>query len=311
MTRTRGTPEVDETLGARVRAARTAKGVSLRGLARALELSPATLSQIENGRTGLSVHRLSRIAAALGLTVPQILDTVAAPEMPPGPAGAGPVGSSPPDGRAAGSTTAGWREYGPLDFDPVLRAALDEFLVFGYHGATVRGIAARSGLSVSGIYHYYTSKQQMLVTILDLTMTELLLRARGAQAEGRDPVHRFSLLVEHLALFHTHRRELGFVGAAEMRAFDADNRQRIADLRVIQQRMVDREVDDAVRSGRFRADHPHEAARAVVTMCTALPTWWRPDGPLSATQVAEQYVGFALDLMRNRTGPQPSRRADP
>jgi AcrR family transcriptional regulator/DNA-binding XRE family transcriptional regulator len=300
MTTTRGTPEADDGLGAQVRAARIAKGLSLRGLARSLELSPATLSQIENGRTGLSVGRLSRIAAALGLTVSQILDTVVAPEAPP-PQDGNHTPSDSSDGRHARPTIADWRRYEPLDFDPVLRAALDEFLTIGYHGATVRGIAARAGLSVSGIYHYYTSKQQMLVTILDLTMTELLLRARAAQGEGRDAVHRFSLLVEHLALFHTHRRELGFVGAAEMRAFDAGNRQKVASLRITQQRMVDHEVENAVREGRFRADHPHEAARAVVTMCTALPTWWRPDGPLSPEQVAEQYVGFALDLMRSRT----------
>lgn len=297
MMTTRGT--ADEGLGAQVRAARLAKGVSLRGLARTLELSPATLSQIENGRTGLSVSRLGRIAEALGLTVPQILDTVVAPGAPPPDNDNATADSS--DGRAARPTIADWRTYDPLDFDPVLRAALDEFLAIGYHGATVRGIAARAGLSVSGIYHYYTSKQQMLVTILDLTMTELLLRARAARADGRDPVHRFSLLIEHLALYHTHRRELGFVGAAEMRAFDADNRRKIAELRITQQRMVDHEVEDAVREGRFRADHPHEAARAVVTMCTALPTWWRPDGSLSPEQVADQYVGFALDLMRNRT----------
>lgn len=297
MMTTRGT--ADEGLGAQVRAARLAKGVSLRGLARTLELSPATLSQIENGRTGLSVSRLGRIAEALGLTVPQILDTVVAPGAPPPDNDNATADSS--DGRAARPTIADWRTYDPLDFDPVLRAALDEFLAIGYHGATVRGIAARAGLSVSGIYHYYTSKQQMLVTILDLTMTELLLRARAARADGRDPVHRFSLLIEHIALFHTHRRELGFVGAAEMRAFDADNRRKIAGLRITQQRMVDHEVEDAVREGRFRADHPHEAARAVVTMCTALPTWWRPDGSLSPGQIADQYVGFALDLMRNRT----------
>ncbi|MDN5931807.1 MAG: TetR/AcrR family transcriptional regulator, partial [Pseudonocardia sp.] len=190
-----------------------------------------------------------------------------------------------------------WREYGPLDFDPVLRAALDEILAIGYHAATVRGIAARAGLSVSGIYHYYTSKQHMLVTILDLTMADLLVRARAAYEEGHDPVERFCLLVEALVLFHTHRRELGFVGAAEMRSLEPANRARIAELRTVQQRMVDHEVAEAVRLGRFRADHPHEAARAVVTMCTALPTWWRPDGPLSPEQVAAQYVGFARQMM--------------
>jgi Tetracyclin repressor-like, C-terminal domain len=66
---------------------------------------------------------------------------------------------------------------------------------------------------------------------------------------------------------------------------------------MVQQRMVDREVEDAVRQGRFRTDHLHDAARAIVTMCTTLPTWWRPDGPLTAEQIAERYVDFFLDLM--------------
>jgi AcrR family transcriptional regulator/transcriptional regulator with XRE-family HTH domain len=290
---TNGVRPADAVLGAQVRTARAARGLSLRSLARLVEVSPATLSQIENGRTGLTVSRLSRIAEALDLTVPQILDTVVAPTAAPDQE---PVDAA----RGLPPPAAHWREYGPLEFDPVLSAALEEFLAIGYHGAAVRGIAARSGLSVSGIYHYYTSKQQMLVALLDFTMTDLLARARAAQAEGRDPVERFSLLVENLVLFHTHRRELGFVGGSEMRSFEPGNRQKIAELRTVQQRMVDHEVQHAVRLGRFRADHPHAVARAVVTMCTALPSWWRPGGPLSPEQVAEQYVGVALDMMRSR-----------
>jgi AcrR family transcriptional regulator/DNA-binding Xre family transcriptional regulator len=293
MTTTSGSRAADASLGAQVRAARAAKGLSLRDLARVLDVSPATLSQIENGRTGLTVSRLSRIADALELTVAQILDFVV-PAVGPNQESSGPALRLP-------APAADWREYGPLEFDPVLTAALQEFLAIGYHGATVRGIAGRCGLSVSGIYHYYTSKQQMLVALMDFTMADLLARSRAARCEGRDPVERFSLLVENLALYHTHRRELGFVGASEMRSFEIANRRKIAELRTVQQRMVDHEVEDGVREGLFRADHPRAAARAVVTMCTALPTWWRSDGALSPEQVAEQYVGVALDMMRSRT----------
>jgi AcrR family transcriptional regulator/DNA-binding XRE family transcriptional regulator len=296
-----GERTADATLGAQVRAARASKGLTLRSLARALDVSPATLSQIENGRTGLTVHRLSRIADALDLTPADILDTVVTPA-------AAPDQDTPKAALRLLPTATHWREYGPLKFDPVLSAALEEFVAIGYHGATVRGIAKRCGLSVSGIYHYYTSKQQMLVSLMDFTMIDLLARARAAQAEGRDPVERFCLLVENLVLFHTHRRELGFVGGSEMRSFESANRQKIAELRTVQQRMVDHEVQDAVRHGRFRADHPHAAARAVVTMCTALPSWWRPDGPLTPEQVAEQYVGVALDMMRSRADAHAATR---
>ena len=291
-------------LGAQVRASRVRRGMSVRALARTLDVSPATVSQVENGHTGLSATRLGRIADALETTVTEVLDTIVhSDDLQPGHKAVAPQqnkGSGSSEAiRARGTEPqiSNWRVYDPLDFDPVLRAALEEILAVGYHGATVRSIAGLCGFSVSGIYHYYTSKQQMLVTILERAMTELLTRAHAARAESRDPVERFGLLIEHMALFHTHRRGLGFVGASEMRSLEGSSRRTIAEMRISQQRMVDEEVEAGIRIGRFRNDHPHEAARAAVTMCTALANWWRPGGPLTPEQTAEQYKGFALALM--------------
>jgi AcrR family transcriptional regulator len=281
----------DATLGGRIRAVRTARGMSLRGLARELGVSPATVSQIENGRTRLSVVRLGRIADVLGVGVPEILDVRADAHARTAPVAVA-VGAPTPE-----YAPRDWRRYPPMDFDPVLQAALAEFLEFGYHGATVRGIAGRCSLSVPGIYHHYASKQLMLLTLLEQTMADTLARARAAREEGRDPVERFSLLVEHLALFHTHRSGLGLLGAAEMRSLEGANRRRIADMRTAQQRMFDHEAEAAVAAGRFRDRHARGAARAVVTMCTALPNWYRPGGPLTPEQIAAQYVEFALELM--------------
>ncbi|MQA16024.1 MAG: TetR family transcriptional regulator [Pseudonocardiaceae bacterium] len=297
----------DAAVGVRVRAARMQQGVSLRALARSLGVSPATMSQLENGRTRLTVVRLSEIAAALGTTVQDVLDS---------PVDRGHATDRPRmraatrrDGETAASPTSQeahmWRIYPPLTFDVVLDAALQEFLATGYHGSSVRDIARGCGMSVSGLYHHYASKQEMLARILDLTMTDLLWRSRAARAQGRNPVERFSLLIECLALFHTRRRELGFVGASEMRSLERRNRRRIAEMRTTQQRMVDEEVDAGVTQGRFGNRRPHDAARAVVTMCTALPQWFRIDGPLTPEEIAAQYVEFALDLLRHRPGEFP------
>lgn len=201
-----------------------------------------------------------------------------------------------------------WRRYDPLVLDPVLRAALDAFVEVGYHGSTVRDIAARSGLSKPGTYHYYPRKQKLLVAILDMTMADLLERSRAACEEGgRDPVRRFALLVECLALFHTYRSDLGFIGASEMRSLEPPNRDRIAALRTEQQRMLDVEVEAATVAGRFTTPFPHEASRAVATMCTGLAQWYKPRGALTPEETAAQYVRFALDLMGH--GPAAVGRA--
>jgi AcrR family transcriptional regulator/DNA-binding transcriptional ArsR family regulator len=217
------------------------------------------------------------------------------------------------NGNSHAAQTEDWRTFPPLPLDPVLRAAVEAFVELGYHGATVGDIARRCGLSKPGTYHYYPRKEEMLVAILDLTMADLLERSRTAIEEGgADPVRRFALLVECLSLFHTHRGDLAFIGASEMRSLEAAHRERIARLRTEQQRMLDAEVAAAAAAGRFTTRFAPAASRAVGMMCTGLAQWYRPHGPLSPEEIAEQYVGFALDMMGYR-GPEegdarPQRR---
>ncbi|WP_258052547.1 TetR family transcriptional regulator [Streptomyces sp. Ru73] len=273
-------------MGPAVRHVRQAQRLSLRELARRLEVSPGTLSAIENGKVDVTVGRLHRIADALGTTAGRLLlheertDTAA-------PAHRAPAAAAGPD----------WRAFGPMRLDPVLSAAIGLFVETGYHGATVREIAARAGMSVPGVYHHYPSKQHLLVATLDLTMDELLWRVRAARREGATPARRTALVVEALALFHTHRRELAFIGASEMRSLHRANRRRIAGLRNGVQHMLDAEIEDAVREGTFTTRHPRHAARAIATMCTSLPQWFRPDGPSTPEHIASEYAEFALALL--------------
>ncbi|YCN58154.1 TetR family transcriptional regulator [Rhodococcus erythropolis] len=139
----------DETIGAQVRVARQLRRVSLRALSRKIGVSPATLSQIENGRTRLTAVRLGHIAGVLEFEIHQILRM---PIDSPNPVG---TAHKPSKSLSEVSGTSDWRSYAPLAFDPVLAAALGEFVDIGYHGATVRGIAARCNMSVSGMYHHY------------------------------------------------------------------------------------------------------------------------------------------------------------
>ncbi|WP_459545947.1 helix-turn-helix domain-containing protein [Nocardia sp. X0981] len=268
-----------------VRAARRARGLSLRELARRIGVSPATLSAVENGRTRLSVDRLNQLAGALGVPVHHLLGVVpAAPSLAPLPA-------------VAENTPGSWREFGPLASDPVLTAAIALFVEIGYHGTTVRALARRAGTSVPGIYHHYRDKQEVLVRILDLTMDDLHWRVRAARAEGRDAVERVRAMVEALALFHTHRRELGFIGASEMRSLRPADRTRIAGSRRALQQLLDEEIVAACGSGRARTPHPRAAGRAIATMCTGIAQWYRADGATTAEEIAARYGRFALDML--------------
>lgn len=274
----------NESVGSRLRRARRSRGLKVRELADCLGVSPATVSQLENDKAQLTVVRLEQVARELAIPAARILsgDLPTVPER---------------AQVATAATTRDWRVYPPMAFDPIVDAALAEFLDVGYHGTTMRRISARSGVSVPGIYAHFPSKQEILVRILDATMTDLEWRTGAALAECDDPVGRFSCLVENLALYHTHRRELGFIGVSEVRALEPENRRRVAGRRTAQQEVVDDVLADGLRAGVFDVDNARDAGRVVVSMCTALPTWWQRGGRLTPEAMAERCVTFALRIV--------------
>lgn len=279
---------VAEHTGARIRDVRTARGMSLREFARALGISPATLSATENGRTGISVDRLESIAAALGVVPSVLLED-----------GAAPVLDDPADDEPASGGHTAWRDFrGPEVADPVLAAALSCIVAKGYHGCSIRDIAEEAGMSVASLYHHHDSKQAMLVELFDLTMSELLDRAASARADGGgDPVRAFTLMVESLVLYHSYRRRLSFLGAAEMRSLVEPNHRRIADRRKALQRMFDDEVGRACAQHRFTAPSPRDAARGVVGLCIGVADWYDPEGPDTPEAIAALYTRYALNLV--------------
>lgn len=199
---------------------------------------------------------------------------------------------------AEAAAVGAWRDYGAVDLPVPLRAALDVFVQHGYHGTSVREIAARAGLSVPGLYHHHPSKQSLLQGLLELTMADLLRRSEQAIAEaGDDPLAQFDAVVESLLRFHMYRREQAFVGSTEMRSLDDDYRPRYVGHRVRQQRMVDEIVFAGVAAGVFRTVDPKGAARAVATMCVGVSTWYRSDGELGPDELIERNLEYARAIV--------------
>lgn len=274
-------------VGSAIRSVREARGTSLRALAATVGVSPGTLSAVERGLTPLTVTRLEQLAAALDVPAAHLLrGDPGVVEPPPAPAAA----------------ERDWRSFEGIAMDPILEAATRLFVRQGFHATSMREVAAEVGLSVAGIYHHYPSKERILVALLDVTMAEIAWRLEAARheaarLEGGTAVESFALMVEALALFHAVRGDLAFLGASEMRGLGPAERVRVTAMRDEVQHALDRQADACLAAGAFRVGDPRVACRAIATMCTSLPSWFRLDGPLSAREVAAQYSRYALAVM--------------
>lgn len=279
-------------LGGRIRSLRTDAGMTLRELADHLKVSPATVSAIENGRTGISAVRIAEIAALLNTKVESLLN-------PGDTASAEPVTVF--DSHAAEPGDQDWRRYQPLVLNQPLRAALERFSEVGYHATTMRELAERANLSVPGIYHYYSGKEELLAALLDLTLDDVLDRCGRAIADADSPMQRFTNLVECMALFHAHRAKLGIVAASEARGLTGDAAEKVRTRGRAVQNLFKTTVLEGCRTGVFATKNPEEAALAVQDMCVGLSRWYTEGGRLNAEQLASEYAEFALNLVECRS----------
>lgn len=86
----------------------------------------------------------------------------------------------------------------------ILRAARDAFAVNGYPAASLRGIAARAGLSQAGLSHHFGSKEELLAAVLAEREAEERRRAAQmvADGEGTDDVEGLERYLVELLRWH-------------------------------------------------------------------------------------------------------------
>lgn len=177
----------------------------------------------------------------------------------------------------------------------VVEAAIELFTERGYHGTSMRDIAAGAGVTVASIYHHFASKQVILQHLMLDTLADVLAATRTAlDAAGPTPTERLGALVEAWVLFHTQRRAEALIGASELRSLDEPGRREVVALRDEQEAMFRDTVEAGVASGEFATPYPREAARAIINMGYSIASWYRAGGEVGPAEMAERYRVLAL-----------------
>ncbi|MGW5518841.1 TetR family transcriptional regulator [Nocardia africana] len=181
----------------------------------------------------------------------------------------------------------------------VLAAAARCMVRRGYFGTTIRDIAAEAGMTSAALYHHFQSKQEILVAIMSLALADARdCTARAIAEAGDSPVARFRAAVHAWAKFHALRRDDALVGATEIRSLDPEHRKEVIGWRDEQELVFRALVSAGITSGDFDVDDVEVATRGVLTMGTAIATWFDPDGPLSPDRVAEEFAELGLAMVR-------------
>jgi TetR/AcrR family transcriptional regulator, cholesterol catabolism regulator len=93
--------------------------------------------------------------------------------------------------------------------ESILRTSAAIFAEKGYHQASIRDIARATGVSLSGLYYYFNSKEELLFLIQDHAFGTLQAGLERQLAGELEPQRRLRLLMEnHLRYFIANTSEM-------------------------------------------------------------------------------------------------------
>jgi len=91
----------------------------------------------------------------------------------------------------------------------ILVHATEVFYEKGYEGASMRDLARSSGMSLSGLYYYFESKEKLLYLIQKHTFSTIVERLRQRLDEVVEPEQRIRVFIlNHLEYFLANRKAM-------------------------------------------------------------------------------------------------------
>jgi AcrR family transcriptional regulator len=178
--------------------------------------------------------------------------------------------------------------------DKIKKSAISLFYKKGYFATSMSTIAMATGIRKSSIYHHYATKEDILLDIFRTTMNDLqntlqlqLDRAAGAKEKIK------AVIYCHI-IFHVQRQKEAIIADSELRGLTARNYKEIIQMRDDYERVIQDVLNEGVAEGIFAESDTKIISYAILSMCTAVCTWFKKSGRLSKEAVADIYADFIL-----------------
>jgi AcrR family transcriptional regulator len=206
----------------------------------------------------------------------------------------------PPPAGAGSRTTARALRNNPAGLAALKDVAKREFVASGYHAISIRDLAREAGVSLSVLYHYYASKQELLYGVLNDAIGafhQILSEGMADVDQSGDPVGAFLVLIDSTVRYRATLQEESLLFIREFRSLEPEFADRLAVRRDEVADLFADAIDNGVAAGAFSTPHPDDARRAILAMLNAIPTWYRSGGDISVDTLVVRYQRLALAIV--------------
>lgn len=179
----------------------------------------------------------------------------------------------------------------------LISAAAKLFRRYGYERTTARDIASALGVQSGSIFYHVDNKEQLLIAVMLEGMHQFAAAAREPLANARTPLEKLrALFYGHLMALHGGGDEQAVV-IQEWRRLSAAGRRRVVRLRDEIEAMWRDTLEESAAANLLNGD----LRLLRLSMLGALNwtlQWYRPNGPLSIHDLAEQLLAVFVPAAR-------------
>ncbi|GAA3649562.1 TetR/AcrR family transcriptional regulator [Nocardioides ginsengisoli] len=194
-----------------------------------------------------------------------------------------------------------------MDRSDIHRVALRQFATKGYHGTTVRHLAAALEVTAPAIYHHFRSKDEVLTSLIEDIVTQDLVVLRLIQDEQPTAAALDAVLFAHVYGMCVGREET-LVVDREAKLLTAEFAERVARVlstyRAIIAEMIGAEYALA-------GPELELATRAVLGLGASVVPWFDANGALEARDVALAFITYARGILSAAEGQAGRQRGGP
>jgi AcrR family transcriptional regulator len=176
-----------------------------------------------------------------------------------------------------------------INRENIIKIAAQLFIIEGYHGASLNDIAEKMGVTKAAIYYYFHDKREILREIINRTI-EPANKVIEAGKSDLPPDKRLEKIITILVKYAAEMPETTLI------TFEMNNILPVKDRNILKQyheeveKVVYNTIEEGVAQGLFKVKNIKMATFAILGASNSIYRWYRSNGELTPTQIANQYI---------------------
>ncbi len=174
--------------------------------------------------------------------------------------------------------------------EDILDAAAQVFRRKGFHGASMSNIAEAVNLQKASLYHHVSSKQEILLALLERALGMLTEQIAGIANQDIPADQKLRQMIRAYLQALADNSDLSSVLLFEHRSLDKKFHTRHVPQRDKFEGLWRDVLNEGMRTKVFDCKDTGMAVRALMGVMNWTLTWYRPDGDMSIEKIADGYA---------------------